>query len=76
VTGPTLAFLLLVLFSIGILVVMGIGLFRNGMRVARAVAAFVEAATPLADEISADADRAAEHVQRLAEAAASIRKRD
>ena len=75
-TGPTLAFLLLILASIGILCVLGIGLFRNTKRLVRAVGAFSGEAAPIVDDITAGLDAASRHVERLTVAASSLRSRD
>ena len=75
-TGPTLAFFLLVLASGGILVVLGIGLFRNTMRLLRAVGGFSDAAMPILDEITTGLDAASRHAERLSVAASSLRLRD
>ena len=74
-TGPAVAVLLLVLFSVGMVAVLLVGLARNGMRLVRAVAAFAEQAMPVVDEIGAGADAAAQHAERLGTAAAEIRFR-
>lgn len=74
-TGPTLAFVLLMLASFGILFVLGIGLFRNATRLVRAVVGFSEAAMPIMDEIVAGADAASRHVERLSVAASNLRSR-
>lgn len=75
-TGPTLAFLLLIFASVGILCVLGVGLFRNTMRLVKAVGSFSDEAMPLIDEISAGLEAASRHAEQLAVAASSFRSRD
>lgn len=53
-----------------------VGLARNGLRLLKAVGAFVDESMPVIDEITAGLDRAAQHAERLATAASSIRSRD
>lgn len=74
-TGPTLAFFLLVLASCGILVVLAIGLFRNAMRLVRSVKGFSDAAMPIVDEITAGLDTASRHAGRLSAATSRLRSR-
>lgn len=63
------------LFALGMVVVLLVGLARNGMRIFRAGAAFAEQALPVVDEIGAGVDAASRHADRLATAAAEIRFR-
>jgi hypothetical protein len=74
-TAPETVVVLLALFALGMVAVLSVGLVRNGLRLVRAATAFAKEATPVVDEIGAEADRASRHMERLSVAAASIRSR-
>lgn len=74
-TAPNLAFLLLVSTSTGILVVLLVGLVKQGIRVVRAAGEAAGQILPIVDDIAQGADRAAQHMDRLTGAIASLRSR-
>ena len=74
-TGPNLAFFLLILTSSGMVLVLTVGLVRQGIRLAKAAAEAADRILPIVDEIGQEADKAARHMDRLATAIAGIRSR-
>lgn len=74
-TGPNLAFFLLILTSAGIMIVLFVGLARQVMRLFRAGGEAAEQILPIVDDIGQEADRAAQHVHQLATAIAGMRSR-
>jgi hypothetical protein len=75
VTGPNLAFFLLILTSSGMVLVLLVGLVRQGIRLVKAGAEAADRILPIVDEIGQEADKAARHMDRLATAIAGMRSR-
>lgn len=72
-SAPILILLFSILVSIAGVTALCVGLFQQGKRIFRAGMAFAETIAPVADEISAAGERAAQHSAGMAERIAAIR---